>query len=242
MEYTIVILAWICGGFINNITGMGGAIVAIPIMTLLLPLKIAIPISCVCGAIICTYLTIYHIKYVNYNALFSFTIGSIPGVYAGIFILLYIPAKTLQIAIGIFLISYSFWQYFSKLITGHPENRFIAIFAGFISGLTNSSISFGGPPAYAYSIYVGWDRNNAIGTISFFYCLLSVLTIYKQVHAGLFTFELLSLTLLAAIGLGIGILLSSPVIKKINNKNYRMLLIVIIFISGFVCLLKGILG
>lgn len=240
MEYSIIIFAWICGGFINNLTGMGGAIVAMPIMTILLPLHTAIPISCFCGAVICTYLTVNYIKFVNYKALFSLTAGCIPGVYLGIIILLYVPEKTLQIIIGIFLILYCCWQYFSKLINQHNENWFIAALAGFFSGLTNSSISFGGPPAYAYSIYAAWNRNEAVGTISLFYCLLSILTIYKQIKVGLFSSELIFPALSALLGLAIGVLISAQFVKKINNKNYTLLLIITISLSGLICLIKGI--
>ncbi len=241
MEYAIILLAWVFGGFINNITGMGGAIVAMPIMTLVLPINIAIPVSCICGAVICTYLTVSHIKYVDFKTLLPLTAGCIPGVWAGVAILLHVPADFLQIGIGLFLILYCLWQYYSRLIAKHKENICLALITGFFSGVSNSSISFGGPPAYAYSIYVGWDRNKAIGTISFFYCLLSVVTIYKQAEAGLFTQEIFYLTLSALIGMGTGILLSAPVIKKITNANYRILLIITIFISGTVCILQGLL-
>lgn len=240
MEYAIVVLAWILGGFVNNVTGMGGAIVAMPIMTLLLPINIAIPVSCICGFIICIYLSVTHIKHVNYRALLPFVVGCIPGAFLGVFVLLRVPADVLQISIGLFLILYCLWQYFSKYMTKHEENAFLALLTGFFSGVSNSSISFGGPPVYAYSIYTGWDRNQAIGTNSVFYCLLSVVTIYKQAEAGIFSQGEIGYAFAAVFGMGIGVLLSLPVIKKINNRSYRNLLIITIFASGFVCILQGI--
>ncbi len=239
MMYFCILLAWCIGGFVNNITGMGAAIIALPIMALYLPMNILIPVGCACGAAIGVYLTILYYQYLDWKTIFFMSLGSIPGSICGTQVLLYLPSNVLEIIIGLFLLLYAMWQLFVKKMIAYKESYYIAFGTAMISGLANASISFGGPPGYIYSSYVGWDRKKALGTLSCFYCFMSSVTIFQQISYGLFDNNIILLTFLSLTGMFIGIIVSIPFVKKIDVMMYRKLLISAIIGAGFLCLYHG---
>ncbi len=176
-EILLILVAWFIGGFVNAISGMGAAIIALPIIALILPIEIVIPVSCICGAFLGIYLSIIYFKYTYFQYIIPLVIGSIPGTFAGIYILLWISKDILQICIGVLLVSYAYWQYKVKVIIPHETSKIICLLVGFVAGFSNSSTSFGGPPGYAYSVYAGWDRKASIGTLSFYYLFMSAVAI-----------------------------------------------------------------
>ena len=48
-SYPIVFLAWFLGGFVNGVSGMGAAMVALPIVACVLEMNAAVPSSCLAG-------------------------------------------------------------------------------------------------------------------------------------------------------------------------------------------------
>lgn len=51
-ELIVTFLAWFLGGFVNIITGIGGNLVALPVMLLALDFTVAAVVSCVIGALL----------------------------------------------------------------------------------------------------------------------------------------------------------------------------------------------
>lgn len=239
LEFLLIFLAWFIGGFVNNLSGMGAAIIALPIMALILPVEVVIPVSCICGASIGVYLTIIYYKYAHYKMIAPLVLGSIPGTFVGLSILLWIDKGLLQIIIGLLLIFYAYWQYSIKIAKIHKESIVGASFIGFLAGLSNASTSFGGPPGYAYSVYVGWDRKAAIGTLSLYYLFMSAVTILSQYIAGLYTENTLYYALLSLIGMFSGIFSSIPFVQRITVENYRKFIIIVIFVAGLLCMVEG---
>ena len=52
MDFTslFVFICWFAGGFVSGVTGIGGAMVAVPAAALILPMHVVIPLSCILNA------------------------------------------------------------------------------------------------------------------------------------------------------------------------------------------------
>ena len=62
-SYPLVFLAWFLGGFINGVSGMGAAMVALPIVACVLEMSEAVPATCLVAvtlaAVSYTHLDVY---------------------------------------------------------------------------------------------------------------------------------------------------------------------------------------
>ena len=76
---------WILAGFINGISGMGAALVAVPFMTLFMDIQLIVPLSCILVTILSSVLAIkyrseFHVKIIL-PALFCAVPGAVLGSY-----------------------------------------------------------------------------------------------------------------------------------------------------------------
>lgn len=240
MDYLIMVIlgVWIVGGFINNVTGMGASILPLPVLSYLLPIESVIAICCICSACLSIYFSIGFFRYCNMRAMWSMLIGSLPGSLLGLYIFIIVPKVILQVVIGLILLAYAAWQFFSNMKGNNPENIFLAGVSGFFSALAGMTTSLGGPPLGAYAVYVSWDRKTTIATLNVFYIFSSIITIFGQFTTGIYTNDLIVYSLFSLLGLGIGILLSLPSIKWINPFVFKHILIYFIAFSGLLCIIS----
>lgn len=240
MEMTIIFclfLAWFLGGFINNLGGMGAAIVTLPILTYFLPANTVVAINCVCGSAIACFLGFYYIKYCNFKSVLWLLTGSIPGCVIGYHILLFVSDVILQCCIGIFLILYALYLLRKNFGTGQGDSAVRAVVAGLFSGVFNITTSIGGPPLASYALYSGWNRKITVGTLNFFYVILSVFTIAGQMKAGMYGEYMAEYCAASLAGLFLGILLSCPFVRYVNQVLFQKILIALIGSSGLMCLI-----
>ena len=54
-SYPLVFLAWFLGGFINGVSGMGAAMVALPIVACVLEMSEAVPATCLVAVTLAVY-------------------------------------------------------------------------------------------------------------------------------------------------------------------------------------------
>ena len=99
----IMAAAWFCGAFINGLTGMGGMLIALPLITLFVTSKSAIVISLFPG-LISGLLTLFLFwKYIDIKEVLGFWATAMPGILIGVQTLKIVDIEILQILLAIIL-------------------------------------------------------------------------------------------------------------------------------------------
>ena len=166
--------------------------------------------------------------------------GSVPGSFAGLYILQICSGAVLQGAVGLLLLYYVYWQMTYRAAQGpvsHPQ--MLGAAAGFGAGLLGTAISFDGPPIGAYGLCMGWEPRVFLGTLGVFFVIRGSFTVILQATAGFYTPEVLGYALYGAPGVILGTLLAFPVAKRIPQETFRKVLLVIIGVAGAVCLVRA---
>ena len=240
MTEICVFLAWIAGGFVSGVSGIGGAMVAFPFLAMLLPVHEAIALTCIVNMVMDICLASLHFRFCRVSALWPMLLASVPGSFAGLYILQICSGPVLQGAVGLLLLYYVYWQktFRARGSLAHP--RALGAVAGFGSGLLGTAIAFDGPPVGAYGLCMGWEPRVFLGTVSVFFMLRGIITLVLQWWHGFFTPEVLGMAMYGTPGVMLGSLAAFPVVKRINVLLFRRVLLGIIAICGLVCLVRSI--
>lgn len=235
-----IFCAWLIGGFVANVTGIGGALVSVPIVASVLPMHDLIPVSCVVNVAMsgCVFFSNY--RYCQWRAVLPILIGSLPGIVLGILVLKFVSGSTLQIATGFFLLFYVIWQYTKRHSAPHPESWLTASIAGAASGTVGTAISFGGPPAAMYALHVGWNPRQTLGTLGGFFFVKDALTCVAQAYEGFITAQTLHYAAYGVSAAILGAVLAYPLTRFIKVDMFRRLLLGVLLISAVVCIMRGI--
>jgi len=236
-----VFLLWLVGGFVSGVSGIGGAMVAVPIAATFIPMHELIPLSCILNVVMDGCIACMHFRHCRRSALWPMLAGTLPGAFAGLYILKVVSSPVLQGAVGVLLLYYVYWQCTFRVKKVHSESWSRGSAAGFGASLLGTAISFDGPPIGAYGLYVGWSPRVFLGTLGVYFVLRGTLTCVLQAGAGLYTPAVLDYSMYGIPATMLGTTLALPVVKHINQILFRRVLLGVIVLAGIVCLVRSLL-
>lgn len=192
-------VAWVAGvillgTFVQGLTGFGLALVSVPLLSLLLDVKQAVPVAGLFGWMI-TFPLVYKMRqHVQWRTCLIMVAGSLPGSWLGANLLKLMPAKWILVVMGIVLIASSIHSLRKKKShKGGEPSTLLSALAGFFSGTLGASVGEPGPPVIAYSSMQPWTADQVKASLLFFFMLQMVGAIIGFWNKDLLTREVFSL-------------------------------------------------
>ena len=236
----LVCFAWLVGGFVSGVSGIGGAMVAVPVAATVIPMHELVPLSCIMNVVMDGCIALMHYRHCRVSAMWPMLAGSIPGALAGLYILTVLPGTVLQGAVGVLLLYYVYWQRTFRVRGPGRESWGFGGAAGFGAGLLGTAISFDGPPVGAYGLYAGWSPRVFLGTLGVFFVIRGTMTCLLQAGAGLYTEAVIDYAMYGIPATIIGTVCAFPVVRLINVGTFRRMLMGVIVLAGLVCLWRAV--
>ena len=143
--YILIGLILFLAGWVQGISGFGSALIAIPLLTLVIDIKAAVPLCSLSGLIITTYMAWQLRKHFDRKKLVPLCLGAVPGIISGATFLKTVPSRIIRTLMGILLIVYGLYNLFFS-VKPRKINPHWGYAAGFLTGLIGAAFSAGGPP------------------------------------------------------------------------------------------------
>ncbi|HGZ0683009.1 TPA: sulfite exporter TauE/SafE family protein [Escherichia coli] len=147
----IVIALMFLYTFVGICAGFGGGLTTMPLVTLMLPVKMATPLSVIVGTATALYATWLSRKETDWRSAMVLIIFSFLGIPVGLYALSYLPDHFMKVGLGGFLILYSFYSMFIPRLPIYDRN-WIAAPIGAVAGALGAAFSTNGPPMVIYGM------------------------------------------------------------------------------------------
>ena len=226
-----VIFASFLGFTVSGVVGMGGGLIALPVLIWFFGVKEAIPLLSISQFIGSASRAYVHRDTIDWKVVGYFAAGSVPVALIASFIFVFINSTVVVRILGgmlILVVIYSrlpVWRNFHLPVWGFVP---IGSVTGFISGL----FGIPGPFATVFYLSYGLGASAYIGTSSIGYGLIQIPKILVFGIDGLFTIQS------ASIGLGLGMIsvlgayLGKIILGRMPDKVFTNLITLILLISG----------
>lgn len=226
--------------FVGICAGFGGALTTMPLITLLLPLKMAAPMSVIVGTATALYATWLSRKETQWKSALVLILFSFAGIPVGIYALSYLPDYIMKIGLGGFLILYSFYSLFIPRLPVYDKN-WIAMPIGVIAGALGSAFSTNGPPVVIYGMLRNLAPAAFRGTLNAFFTANNIAIIGGLTTSGILTVSTIKLVLFCVPTMILGSLVGQYVHKRISVNVFRVMVFLLLIASGAM-LIKGATG
>jgi hypothetical protein len=226
----VVGLGIFMGFFIQTLIGFAGALIALPILLLVLGLQDAIAYISIFYLFSSAYLIAQEWKYIDRKIILKLALATILGVGLGIWVLAHGKPLFLKKALGVFILLYvSYTIYAKDKVFKQPKLAFLfGLAGGFFSGL----FSTGGP------LYVIIVKNSSVTMKSFRATMFGILGLITVVRiptlytAGILNMEQVLYSLYIMPFFVLSIYLGKKAYAKLNEVVLKKGVLALLFLSG----------
>jgi uncharacterized membrane protein YfcA len=235
------VLVILIAGFFQGLTSFGFALISMPFLIKIIPIKEAVPIVVILSLLTNFIVMANCYKQIKIRKIWILILASIIWAPLGTYSLVYLNSTILKIFTAVFIIVFALILIAGKSFTIRNE-RVGYMITGSLSGFLNGSISMSGPPVALFLSNQGADKNEFRANITIYAIILNVITIIMYFYNGLITNDIIRniIWLIPAmiIGVIVGILFS----KKLNDKLFKKIALVLIIVSGLWTLVNAIIS
>src|SRR3990167_2750372 len=224
--------------FAESIFGFGGGLIAIPLLSLLMPVKDSVTIVLIFQLLM--GLLIFKIyKLIDWKIALPMTFGLIFGTIFGTYSLASIDdiflRKFLAISIFVFLIKSIF---FNKFNLNKIKGKLTGVISGLIGGIFQGIIGTGGPVFTMYLADIISQKQVFRATLIYLFFTSSIIRVIASFKTELITKELISIILPIIPIFLIALYLGNHIHNKISQKYYDYAIRIILLFSSVSLLLK----
>ncbi len=220
-EILLISLVVLAGAFIQGFSGFGFALVTMPLLSMIMPVKEAVPLVALCGLIINLWLVIELRQHLEFAEVKYLIAGSVLGIPAGAYFLSSAPTGALKIILGIIVLLFVIFTIF-RFIKHTGVKKEYGIIYGLLSGLLGGAFNTNGPPVLIYFYLKGWDKTRQKSMITGFFIFSSTFIVLTHLIGGISSgktyIDFLTTLPAVLIGIFIGTRLFSKVSTEFFNK------------------------
>lgn len=245
IELGLMLVAVFVAYFLSATFGFGDALILLPILSLFIDIKIGIIFTGFWGFPQAIQQIIKYRNSIDKKFLLFFVSASIPGIFLGIWLILYLESVWIQITISIIILVYSsknlieIYQNIEQK-ANHISDYWL-IGGGFSYGTISSWVGTPGPVSILFLEYTGHYRENFIANNSAIVFVAGIFKLSLYLINGLFPSDNLFLFIGGLILCFIATKLGHHLTPKISIGNFQIILNALLLIVGMKMLISNIL-
>jgi uncharacterized protein len=234
LDTTFIITAIILflAAFTQGFSGFGFALVSIPLLSLFVDIKYAIPLGALSGFVVNVYLAFELRKHIKFFELKNLLIGSVVGIPVGVYILSEFDPYQLKLILGIIVLSFVALTLGNFIKTKDIDRRWGYLF-GLLSGTFGGAFNTNGPPVLIYFYLHGWDKLKFKSMITGFFLITSILIVTSHAVIGLTTKIIFYDFLLLLPAVLLGIILGTNLFKKVSSELFKKIVLAALIVISF---------
>lgn len=219
---------------IRSSIGFGDALIAMPLLVLILGIKTTTPLVGLISPTISFTILGSAWRQVNIWAAWRLILSAFLGIPIGLWLLTSVPEYIVKIILGLILIFFGLYSLFTPKLLHLPNERFAFVF-GFIAGILGGAYNSNGPPAVIYGSLRQWQPTQFRATLQAFFLPTSFMILGGQGLAGLWTEQVLTLYVFALPIVFIAIWIGHHINGRIPTEKFSKL--VYLFLIAIGCLM-----
>jgi uncharacterized membrane protein YfcA len=223
-------LLFLCA-FMRSAVGFGDALLAIPLLGMIMPLSTASPVVALAGFTMSLSIVVANQKTVDVQSAWRLIVASLVGIPFGVFLLQTAPERVVKCVLGLVLVLYGSYNLLTPGVPHVPHEKYAVPF-GLLAGVLGGAYNTSGPPVVIYGTLRRWPPEYFRATMQCYFFCTSLATIASHAVASLLTPLVFELFLWALPGIGVGIYVGGKVHRMIPKQVFSRVLFSILVVIG----------
>jgi uncharacterized protein len=171
--------------FIRSALGFGEALVAVPLLALVLPVQVAAPLAVLVSITVAVIVVIEDWRAIHVRSAGWLVFSTLFGIPLGLLFLKTVPESVVKAVLGAFIVTFALYS-----MAGHKprlESDRLAPLFGFTAGILGGAYGMNGPPLVVYGILRRWQPVQFRATLQGYFLIASMAGMAGYALSGLWT-------------------------------------------------------
>lgn len=209
MDWTLfqVVAAFFVASTVRSAFGFGEALIAVPLLALVIPIDVAAPVAVLHSITIAALVILQDWRHIHFRSAGLLVLATLVGTPLGIALLSKVSEQGIKLMLGAVIVSFSLFCLAGRRPARLKDDKMAWLF-GFFAGVLGGAYGMNGPPLVIYGALRGWTPQHFRATLQGYFLPASVVVLIGFWISGLWTaqvtyYYLVSLpAVIAAIFLG----------------------------------------
>ena len=228
----LLLLVILVSTTLRSAFGFGNALIAMPLLVLLLGLPSATPLVALVGLFTGFLMLVKDWRQLEIKEVFYLLLASLAGIPVGLYLLVSLPEYLVRGILGLTLIGFGGFG-LAGIKLPVLKGSWLALPLGFLSGILGGAYNANGPPIVIYSLLKGWEKEKFRSTLQGYFLVTGVLASAGHFLSGLWTREVLSFFLISVPVIMIGVLIGDRLTARIPGPKFSQVLNLVLVLLGF---------
>jgi uncharacterized membrane protein YfcA len=225
--------------FVRSSLGFGDAVLAMPLLALVIGIKTAAPLVAFMGPAISILILAGSWKRGEWKAASKLIISSLLGIPLGIVLLTRLPEEPLRLALGVVIMLYGGFGLLSPSLRLRRERPGVTFLVGFGAGVLGGAYNTNGPPVVIYGMLRDWPPDRFRATLQSYFLPTGLAVLAGHGTAGLWTSDVLRLFAFSLPGLVLGVWAGGKVNKTLTHDVFRRAVHVSLVVMGGLLIVRS---
>lgn len=187
-QLAIILAIVFLATLIRSAFGFGEALIAVPLLALLIPLPVATPLAVLLSITVASVVVVHDWQHIHVRSAAGLILASLAGIPLGLLILTSSRQEWVRAALGLLILLFALYSLLGRSSFHlEQEHRPLLLLIGFVAGVLGGAYGMNGPPLVIYGSLRRWSPQHFRATLQAYFLPASALAAVGFWRAGLLT-------------------------------------------------------
>ncbi len=228
---SVVVLIIFLSTLVRSTFGFGNALIAMPLLALVIGVKGATPLVALAGLVISLIMLIQEWRELVWKDTLVLLISSLAGLPLGLLLLTVLPETVVRTILGLILIGFGIYNLLGVKLPV-LERPVLAVPFGFLAGILGGAYNANGPPIVIYGVMRGWKKEAFRASLQGFFFVSSVMIVAGHALSGFWSRQTMTAFFASLPAVILAVFLGEKFAKKITQENFNRVIYTFLALMG----------
>jgi uncharacterized membrane protein YfcA len=204
---------------IRSAFGFGEALVAVPLLALLIPIKVAVPLAVLLSISVAGVIVVQDRDKVHIGSAWRLVLASLAGIPLGVLLLEGVAEQATKATLAVVIIGFSTYSLASRREPELKDDRLAWLF-GFAGGILGGAYGMNGPPLVIYGAMRRWSAEHFRATLQGYFLPASLAVLVAHWLRGLWVPEVMRYYLMSLAPALAAIIAGRAINRRLRGRGF----------------------
>ena len=236
-----VLLVIFLATLIRSALGFGEALIAVPLLALLMPVKVAAALAVLVSITVAGLVLLQDWHHVQLRSAWLLVLATLPGIPLGLLLLLVVPEQVVKMVLALIIVAFSAYCLARRTPLELRNDRLAWLF-GFGAGVLGGAYGMNGPPLVVYGTLRRWSAEHFRATLQGYFLPASLVGMAGYWLAGLWVSTVTWYFLLSLPVAVLATLLGRIVNRRLQGRSFLLYVHLALLVVAAMLLIQSVRG